>query len=135
MTNNPGFLGIVRRITGCQQAVAFGGRVYCMRSDGGHHDNWHDDIHPAEGRLVGMSINLSQRPFAGGLFQLRERATGNFLREIANTGSGDAILFRISDQLQHRVSKVEGEVPKFAFAGWFCSNVNNYFRALQNTRG
>jgi hypothetical protein len=38
---------------------------------------------------------------------------------VNNTGFGDAILFRISKDLEHRVTEVVGEVAKTAYAGWF----------------
>lgn len=41
------------------------------------------------------------------------------LREVHNTGFGDALLFRISEKLTHRVQDVTGDNPKIAFAGWF----------------
>jgi hypothetical protein len=50
------------------------------------------------------------------------------LAEIANTGWGDAMLFRTSKQLQHRVTDVVGNEPKTAFAGWFKSEDRNPFR-------
>jgi hypothetical protein len=36
-----------------------------------------------------------------------------------NKGFGDAIVFRIGGNLEHRVAPVRGAVPKIAFAGWF----------------
>jgi hypothetical protein len=41
------------------------------------------------------------------------------LCELPNPGFGDAVLFRIDERLEHRVSNVEGAVPKIAFSGWF----------------
>jgi hypothetical protein len=41
------------------------------------------------------------------------------LREIANTGRGDAFLFRISEAYVHQVKPVQGTAHKTAFAGWF----------------
>lgn len=45
--------------------------------------------------------------------------TRELLQEVRNTGFGDALLFRISENLVHRVQGVTGEHPKIAFAGWF----------------
>jgi hypothetical protein len=40
---------------------------------------------------------------------------------VHNTALGDAIVFRLSDRLVHRVSDVTGPVAKTSFAGWFRS--------------
>jgi hypothetical protein len=40
---------------------------------------------------------------------------------VANTGPGDALLFRIARHLTHRVTPVDGTADKTAFAGWFRS--------------
>jgi hypothetical protein len=75
-----------------------------------------------------MSVNLGAQRYNGGLFQLRERRSPEILCEVANTGPGDAILFRIANQLVHQVTAVEGTIPKTAFAGWFRSEPE--FRSL-----
>jgi len=72
-------------------------------------------------RLIGLSVNLGMQSYDGGVFQLSERHSKDILCEVANTGSGDGILFRIADNLTHRVTTVEGTAPKTAFAGWFHS--------------
>jgi hypothetical protein len=59
--------------------------------------------------------------YEGGLLQLREAGSKEILSEAANTGPGDAILFRIADHPEHRVTALKGTVPKTAFAGWFKS--------------
>jgi hypothetical protein len=66
-----------------------------------------------------MSVNLSPQVYEGGALQLKLRHSDEILQEVRNTGLGDAILFRISKDLVHRVQGVTGEHPKIAFAGWF----------------
>jgi hypothetical protein len=110
----------IERITGCSAIGAFIGRVYLMRAGAGHYDRWHSDIDGA--RLIGMSVNLTEGEFRGGEFELRQ-ADGIAWR-LANTGPGDAILFRIADGLQHRVAGIEGDVARIAFAGWFQSGAD-----------
>jgi hypothetical protein len=70
-------------------------------------------------RLVALSVNLNTAPYEGGVLSIREAATERILCELTNSGFGDAILFRIDERLQHRVSDVEGTVAKTALAGWF----------------
>ena len=117
--NTPKFLETISEITRCDALTWFVGRVYRMRPNIDHTDKWHDD--DADGRLIGMSLNLSPRGFEGGLFQMREAKSRRMLVEIANTGLGDAILFRLSHDFQHRVTEVRTGAPKTAFAGWFSS--------------
>jgi len=126
LVNDPRFYRFVQELTGCGHIGCFNGRVYRMAPGAGHYDSWHDDVR--ETRLVTMSVNLSPEPYAGGLLQLRETQSDHILAEIANTGLGDALLFQISPRLKHRVSPVEGSVPKTAFAGWFQTEPD--FRAM-----
>jgi hypothetical protein len=127
--NLPKFRLVIEEITGCAPLQRFGGRIYRMNPTFGHFDGWHDD---AKGpRLVGMSLNLSRREFQGGQFLLREIKSKRMLAEIANTGLGDAIIFRISKDLQHRVNEIVGKEPKTAFAGWFRPDLPDLFSELQ----
>jgi|ERR1044072_5878588 hypothetical protein len=116
MVNDKSLFQIVQSVTGCDEIGCFQGRVYRV-AGGRHHDSWHNDI--GEDRLVGMSINLSSDVYSGGVLQIRDRTSGDVLSEAPNEGAGDAVLFRLSDRLQHRITDVEGTVSKTAFAGWF----------------
>jgi len=117
ISNDGRLFDIIRRITGCAPIGYFTGRVYALHADAGHYDRWHSDS--SDDRRIGMSINLSEREFQGGVFQIRRAAAEAAHWSIANTGPGDAILFRISDDLRHRVTAVVGPAPRVAYAGWF----------------
>ena len=119
LCNDPTLFDLVRSITGCDPIGAFAGRVYRLLPGPKHAGRWHDDN--TDGRMIAMSINLGRAPFDGGVFELRDRDSGRVLRQVPNTGPGDALLFRIGPDLQHRVTGVEGEVEKTAYAGWFRS--------------
>jgi 2OG-Fe(II) oxygenase superfamily len=127
-TNSPKFLAAIAAITGRDDLTWFGGRVFRMSPDAGHYDSWHDDVRG--NRQVGMSINLSDGGYEGGLFELRDRATELPLAQIANTQLGGASLFRISKDLQHRVSPITGTRARTAFAGWFCSGEPDFMSRL-----
>lgn len=116
--NAPQLFDFVRTVSGCTAIEAFAGRIYRFDPDVSHHDSWHDDT-AAGGRLVGCSLNLARERYCGGAFQLREKARPDDVIEIDNNGAGDAFLFRIAPELQHRVLPVTGTHPKTAFAGWF----------------
>jgi 2OG-Fe(II) oxygenase superfamily len=120
LVNGDELFAAVREITGCRPIGSFGGRVYRTVPGSDHHDAWHTDAVGGH-RLVAMSINLSPAGYRGGALQIRERASARVLCEIRNTGLGDAILFRIRGDLEHRITDVDGKAPKTAFAGWFQS--------------
>jgi hypothetical protein len=125
ISNAPAFLHAIEQVTGCGPITMFDGRVYRIVPGTDHYDTWHDDV--GDNRLIGMSINLGREPYSGGVFQLREKG-GPILQELPNVIQGDAILFRISPNLKHRVTPVEGRIPKTAFAGWFRSGTRELFR-------
>jgi hypothetical protein len=131
LMNAPGFLAIMREVTGCEAMTRFDGRIYRMVVGRDHYDSWHNDIVPSECRLIGLSINLSPQPYSGGVFHLRDSASAELLRVMPNIIAGDAIVFRISDDLEHVVSPVEGPEPKTAFAGWFGSTGGDFFASVK----
>ncbi|HUQ50562.1 MAG TPA: 2OG-Fe(II) oxygenase [Terriglobales bacterium] len=109
----------IRAITGCEGIHSFKGRIYRMQPGGAHRDDWHDD--DGVGRLIGMSINLSPEPYGGGTFQIKYRDSDTLIRTVPNLVPGDAILFRLGENLLHRITPMEGTRDKTAFAGWFHS--------------
>ena len=118
LLNIPDFLSAIRVITACPQVSEFTGRVYRMTAGPQHQLSWHDDTKERT-RQVGLSMNLSADVFCGGTFELRDRRTRTQLAQVNNTGFGDALLFRISQDLEHRVTEVMGKANKTACAGWF----------------
>jgi hypothetical protein len=128
--NDERLFALVQQLTGCGHIGCFLGRIYRMEPGSGHYDSWHADT--IEHRLIGMSVNLGAQRYDGGLFQLRECRSPEILCAVANTGPGDAILFRIANELVHQVTAVEGTTPKTAFAGWFRSEPE--FRSMLANR-
>ena len=47
---------------------------------------------------------------------------------------GDAIVFKLADNLQHRNTPLIGSVAKTAFAGWFRSHQPDYYSSIRATR-
>lgn len=123
LTNDPRLFRVVESISGCTGIRSFAGRVYRRFPGGRHFDSWHGDVADPR-RLIGMSVNLSADAYEGGVFEIRDVDTERPLASLPNVGSGDAILFRLSDSLEHRVSDVHGAVPKTAFAGWFFADLD-----------
>ena len=117
LVQDPALFAFIERLAGCDPIGSFIGRVYRMDAGAGHHDVWHGD--DDDNRMVGLSVNLSPAVYEGGVLELRERGTLRLLHRVANTGPGDAILFRIDHALEHRVTDVAGAASKIAYAGWF----------------
>lgn len=126
LVNDRRFFEVIQDATGSGRIGCFEGRVYRMIPAAGHYDSWHDDVAPT--RLLAMSVNLSPKVYDGGVLQIRDRATGVIVTEVANTAPADAIVFRICPALEHCVSPVVGSAPKTAYAGWFHSEPD--FEAL-----
>jgi hypothetical protein len=119
LTNDPRLFQLIREITGCEPISWYAGRIYRMLPGAEHEGHWHDDA--LEGRMLAMTINLGQAPYSGGVLEIREASSKKVADKVENTGPGDALVFRVDPSLEHRVSAVEGDVPKTAFAGWFLS--------------
>ena len=130
VVNWPRFIEVVQEITGCGPFTWFQGRVYRLLPNSGHHDWWHTDF--TDGRLVALSVILSPRGYQGGSFQMRKRLSERLIADIAGLGPGDAILFRISEELVHRVTEVRGQEPRTVFAGWFKNGEPSLWVRLQD---
>ncbi len=118
--NDPALFSAIEAVTQCGPIGCFTGRVYRRHNSDGraHHYPWHNDV--SDDRLVGLSINLGREPYEGGVLQIRDAATLQPISEMANTVAGDAMLFRISDAIEHQVTPVTGDTFRMVLAGWFC---------------
>ncbi|MCU1383745.1 MAG: hypothetical protein JWL71_2442 [Acidobacteria bacterium] len=130
LVNDPAVYRLVEALAACGPVRSFFGRVYRHVPGAGHFHDWHGDV--TRDRLIGMSINLSAAPYAGGLFEIRRVGTERPLASLANHGAGDAILFGLGDTLEHRVTALHGSAPKTAFAGWFRRDPD-YLQELRGT--
>lgn len=123
LMNRNEYLDAIRYITGINEIQSFGGRIYKLDASDDCFDNWHDDFTAKEGRLVGMSLNLSEGDYEGGHFLLRTKKTDKIHKEVSYKNWGTAHLFRIDKTLEHKVTKVTGAIPRVAYAGWFRSEM------------
>jgi hypothetical protein len=130
--NNPVFLRLIEQITGQPRMGLFSGRVYRMTFADGHHQDWHNDTY--DRRVATMSVNLSRQVFEGGALQIKRRDSNEILQHIRNIGFGDALLFRVSSDLMHRVEGVRGDISKTAFVGWFL-DVEDVLPNFRNSPG
>lgn len=132
LTNGQALLDAMQAVTACGPFSWFDGRIYRMAPGGDHHDDWHDDF--VEGRRVALSLNLNRRPYAGGHLHLRRAEGLGPTLEIPNTTPGDAIVFRLSSDMLHRVDPIQGAEPKIAFAGWFNDREPDLLTRLRRMR-
>jgi hypothetical protein len=133
--NDEQLFRLLEEVTGCGRIRCFRGRVYRMLPGPEFYHGWHDDV--AGSRLAAMSINLSGEAYRGGVLQIREAGSKRILQEVANPGAGDAVVFRVSRQLEHRINEVEGCVPRTALAGFFESepDYRTVFRGVMSDLG
>ena len=129
LINDQNLFQLVQMITGCSKIESFTGAVLRMTTDHGNYDSWHNDM--ADNHMIAISINLSTEIYGGGILEVRNCNSGEILHKIKNTGFGDCILFRVSPNLEHRVTNVEGLVNRTVFAGWFRSKPK-YLSLLKN---
>ncbi|MBI3589990.1 MAG: PqqD family protein [Candidatus Melainabacteria bacterium] len=122
IVNDEKFLKAIEQITGLKKIRYFSGRVYKMIPGEDHYDMWHSDV--VWHRVLTISINLSSDIYSGGVLLIRDKKTKKIIQEIKNTVPGDAIIFSISTDYQHMLTKVEGNIPKIALAGWLSSHID-----------
>jgi len=118
LLNNGGLFRFAQQLTGYAGIKCFVGRVYRFSAGADHYDSWHDDKADPR-RMVGLSLNLTEANYSGGVFELRRKGSNEFIRRIKVTGLGDAMLFDLSEQLEHRVTPVVGTGSRTVLAGWF----------------
>lgn len=136
LLNNPKLFTLIQQLTDCETIGNFTGRMHRSVPDEKHLIEWHDDN--SNHRLIGMTIELSHEKYTGGKFQLRETKTTKIIREISNINAGDAFIFRISPELQHRLTVLEKGGNRTVGVGWFCSQpewqtfAESYFQPFKN---
>lgn len=117
--NDQKLFQFIEQITDCNKIGSFTGRICSMKPNLGHRDAWHNDL--VDNRMIALSVNLSTEIYEGGILQIRDENTKEIVHEVANTGFGDAIIFKIDPSLNHRLTEVTGSVSRTFFAGWFRS--------------
>lgn len=115
--NNQALFRTVEEVTGCQKIGNFFGRIHSSEPDSNHRIAWHGDN--TDTRLLGVTVNLGIDNFSGGKFQLREKDSEKIVCEIGQTQAGDAFIFRIDPNLQHRLTVVESGGRRTVGVGWF----------------
>ncbi len=119
LLNGDSFLNAIKYITGVTDIQSFSGRIYKLHESKEGFLTWHDDSTSKEVRLIGFSLNLSDEPYEGGHFLIRDKKTKEVYNEVSYKEWGSAHIFRIDGSLEHMVSNVKGKHPRVALGGWF----------------
>lgn len=120
LLNNEALFHFVQQLTGCADIGCFVGRVYRFSSGFNHYDSWHDDRGDSR-RILGLSLNLAEADYSGGVFELRSKDLSEPIHRTKVNGFGDALLFQLSERMEHRVTPVTGAGSRTVLAGWFQS--------------
>jgi hypothetical protein len=115
----------VEAATGCGPIDGVAGRVVQTRANDEDALDWHDDLNEPNRRLA-LTINLSDTPFVGGLFELRDVASGAILIRHTHARPGDALIFAVRRGLEHRVMPLHTGGPRRVYTGWFTCNTRQY---------
>ena len=108
----------VEAATGRDGLARVEGRVVQTRANGIDGLEWHDDLNvPA--RKLGITINLSDAPYDGGDFELRDAQSHELVTRYHHHVPGTALLFDVDAASQHRVLPVGSGGPRRVFTGWF----------------
>lgn len=119
MLNNLKVIDAFKSIIKVSDIQGTTGRIYKFEENENCYMDWHNDISKISNRHLGFSINLSKKPFNGGVFKIRNKQTKKIYREIKHNNWGDAHFFDINGNLEHIVERVRGNEPRIAFSGWF----------------
>jgi hypothetical protein len=111
----PVFMAWLERIGGCAAISHIEGHLAQMQP--GHAVHWHRDAGLGIRRLA-LVLNLSTLPYEGGRFELRRKSTQEPLLSYYAHATGSLAIFRLGEDLQHRVLRLTSGGPRNIFAGW-----------------
>lgn len=118
--SRPDFLTWVTRIFKVGHLEFAEGKVRQLSVGVGQGMCWHDDMNDRRRRL-GVTINLGNRPYGGGDFEMRLKASRERLGVYHHDIPGTALLFAVGSDLEHRVTPLISGGPRRVFSGWFLS--------------
>jgi hypothetical protein len=108
----------IERATGCGPLGAVEGRLVRARANNMDQLLWHDDLDDPRRRLA-ITINLSERAYEGGVFELREKRSEKLLATHLHAEPGTALIFDVAYDIEHRVLPVTSGGPRCVYTGWF----------------
>jgi hypothetical protein len=115
----PAFLRWVEAVAGCEPLTRLSGVVAEMAADTGQELGWHNDrTDETRDRRLAVTVHLSDAPYEGGHFEMRDERSGQMRVRAGALPPGSVMLFRIDGTLRHRVNRVTSGGPRRVFAGW-----------------
>lgn len=127
LLNRAPLLRWLETATGCASLDGVAGRVVQTRANDHDALDWHDDLNEPDRRLA-ITISLSDTPYRGGTFELRDAASEALCLSHDHARAGDALIFAVRPGLEHRVLPLRNGGPRRVYAGWFTrvNNINEY---------
>ena len=117
MLNDEFLFRALEKITGCKPIDNFVGRIH-RSEDNDHGIDWHGDN--SDNRLLAITLCLGTEHYTGANFEIRKKGTTDIMRQISYLKAGDAIVFKIAPELEHRLSLLESG-RRTVCVGWFRS--------------
>jgi hypothetical protein len=108
----------IEEVTGCGPLGSVTGQLAETRPGATDFLPWHQDVFD-DVRRVAMTVDLSDQPFEGGGFEMRDKQTGELLLRHFYQGDGSALIYAMTDETEHRVLPITAGGPRRVFAGWF----------------
>lgn len=112
----PAFLRWVEAATGCGPVSGMAAWVAETRPNGIDQLDWHRDT--GADYAVAITVHLGAEPYEGGVFELRETASGTMRFRHERAQRGDVLLFDIDAALEHRVTPIVSGAARRVFTGW-----------------
>ncbi len=131
MLHDRKLLDWIEQATGAGPLRAVAGRLVQTRANRRDALAWHDDSGDSTRRLA-VVINLSDRPFTGGHFELRRKQEKNLLLSFDHQMAGSMLIFAVHPELEHRVTQLGRGGPRRVYAGWFLSEPEHDKGALRS---
>jgi hypothetical protein len=116
LLNNRDLFSTLQEITKCDSIGNFVGRIHRSEEGGDHAIGWHSDN--SDTRLLAITLCLGTEDYTGGKFQIRKTGDDNIIKEFGQLTAGDAIIFKISPGLEHRLTTLETG-KRTVGVGWF----------------
>ena len=111
----PSFMRWLEAISGCDPIAHIEGHLVEMRA--GNNLGWHRDAGFGIRRLA-LVINLTTCVYEGGDFELRRKSTREPMFGYHAATPGSLAVFRLSQDLEHQVTRVDSGGPRTTFSGW-----------------